>query len=175
MTVFSVDAKGNVTCKGLFPEDELGIPTGAVSNDGVAGDADMRATKMRHQFPVPYSQADGSAIVAATVPIHTVYGSTAEIVAIDVACVDAPSGGDLAFSVDLQKADVVTPAPATVLSAPIAYSSTQTDMEVEPGVVTSSALTDGDSLLVVVAVSGSTGTQGQGLIVTVWLREKPAP
>ena len=113
-------------------------------------------------------------MVAAIVPIHTVRGATATILAIEVACVDSPSGGDKAFTVDLKKADQDVPTPATVLSGVINYSSTQADCEVETGTISSSSLVAGDSLLAVIAVSGSTGVQGQGLIVTVWVDETPS-
>jgi hypothetical protein len=160
-------------CKYNLSAKTLTIPDGTIVDAAVSAAAAIAATKMQHQHALNYSQADGSAVAAAIVPIHIVRGSTATIVDIEVSCVDAPSGGDLAFSVDLKKANEGTPTPATVLSAPIAYSSTQSDCEVETGTISSASLVDGDTLLVVVAVSGSTGTQGQGLVVTVTLREDP--
>ena len=129
------------------------------------------ATTMQHQHAINYHQADGSAVVAAIVPVHVVRGVAGTIVAIQISCVDAPSGGNLAFSVDLKKANVGSPAPATVLNAVIDYSATQTDAEVEVGTIDTAAVAAGDTLFAVVAVSGATGTQGQGLAVTVTLRE----
>ena len=161
----------NLHVGGAFSCTTMQIPAGTVQKEDVAAAAGIEATKLEHQHAIHYWQADGTAIAAAIVPIHTVRGATADIMGIDVCCVDAPSGGDLAFSVDLLVADVVAPTPATVLSAPVAYSATQTDCEVESGTIASATLADGDTLLVQVAVTGSTGTQGQGLIVTVTVRE----
>ena len=163
--------QGNVHVAGAFSCTSMQIPAGTVQASDVAAAAGIEATKLEHQHAIHYWQADGTAIAAAIVPVHTVRGTTATIIGIDVVCVDAPSGGDLAFSVDLLVADVVAPTPATVLSAPVAYSETQTDCEVESGTIASATLADGDTLLVQVAVTGSTGTQGQGLIVTVTVRE----
>lgn len=164
---------GDLVVKGTLTPTTLNVPDGAVDDDAVAASAGIAATKVEAQYAIHYSQADGVAVAAAIVPVHTVQGATAEIVAVEVVCVDAPSGGDLAFSADLQKANVGTPTPATVLSGVIPYSATQTDCEVEVGTITSPDLVAGDTLLVVVAVSGSTGTQGQGLVVTITLREDP--
>ena len=98
-------------------------------------------------------------------------GRLPTVVAVDVVCVDAPSGGDKAFTVDVLKANEGTPTPATILSGTVSYSSTQSDCDVEPGTISSASLADGDTLLVQVALSGSTSTQGQGLVVTITLRE----
>jgi len=157
--------------KGTFRADTISLNDGEVGDDNVEAGAGIAASKLEHQHVIRYSQADGSDIVAATVPVYTVRGSTAEIIGVEVVCVDAPEGGDKAFSVDLHKADEGTPTPATVLTGTIAYSSTQSDCEVEAGTIDSADLVEGDTLLVIVAVSGSTGNQGQGLVVNVHVRE----
>lgn len=163
--------EGNILFRGIIQFLHIVLPAGCVKADHVETAAGIEASKLEHQHAIEYSQADGSDVVAAIVPVHIVRGSTAEIIDIEVACVDAPSGGDKAFTVDLKKANEGTPAPASVLTGVISYSSTQSDCEVEAGVISSEDLADGDTLLVVVAVSGSTGVQGQGLIVTVNVRE----
>ncbi|MHC4715904.1 MAG: hypothetical protein ACYS5V_02965, partial [Planctomycetota bacterium] len=95
---------------------------------------------------------------------------------IEVSCLDANDGaGDKAFTVDLKKANQGTPTPATVLSAVINFTNgTYSDCEVVAGTISSASLADGDTLVVAVAVSGSTGNQGQGLCVTVNLDEDAA-
>ena len=149
----------------------LSMQAGAVGDTEIAAAAGIQAMKLQHQHALQYNQADGAAIVAAIMPIHVVRGVAATIVAVQVSCVDAPSGGTIGFNVDLKKANVGTPAPASVLNAMISYSATQTDCEVEVGVVDLPTLAAGDTLLVVVAIDAGTGTQGEGLIVTVTLRE----
>lgn len=162
---------GDLHVKGALTAAEMTLPSGTVLNASITAAAGVSASKLEHQHFIPYAQADGSDIVGATVPIYTCRGVTATIVAVQVVCVDAPDGGDKAFTVDIHKYDEGTPTPATVLSAPIAYSSTQNDGEVESGTITGASLVVGDSLLAIIAVSGSTGTQGQGLGVNVTIRE----
>ena len=144
--------------------DEIVIPGGQV----------LDAEDLEHQYVIPYSQADGSDIVAAIMPVHIVHGATATIKAVKVLCLDAPEGGDKEFTVDLKVANVGTPAPATVLSAVVDYAAETPDCTPLPGTIASPSLVAGDALLVVVAVSGSTGNQGQGLIVIVVLEEDAA-
>ena len=159
---------GAVTCA------ELNIPAGTIDNAAVKVGAAIAAAKLIHQFPVRYAQADGSNIVAAIVPIHTVQGANATILSVQAMIVDAPNGGDQEITVDLQKSNVGTPTPATVLTAAIVMNDADTgDCEVEEAAIASAALVAGDTLLAVVSVTGSTG-HGQGLLVTVMIQEESA-
>ena len=146
---------GRLSCLEFIPPEDLELP----------------AINAQQQKTIKYHQADGSDIVAAIVPVHIVRGLTGTIEAVDVACVDAPSGGDKEFSVDVLIANAGSPSPASILSAVIEYSASQSDCEVEAGTISSAAVSVGDVILVQVAVSGSTGTQGQGLVVTITIRE----
>lgn len=150
---------------------EIAVQAGAFDDDDIAASADIAATKLEHQHALNYSQADGSDVVAAIVPIHIVRGTAGTIVAFEVVCVDAPSGGDKTFTVDLLIADAGTPSPASVLTGAVTYPNGTADCTVRTGTISSATLADGDTLLVQVAVSGSTGNQGQGLIVTTTIRE----
>lgn len=152
------------------------LPAGTVTNAMVNGSAALAATKLVHQFCAQYIVADGTAVAATSgdgVPIHTVYGATATIVAVEVVCPDAPSGGDLTFTVDVGSASSGT-AYTTILSSVITYPNATTDYTARPGTLAVTSLVAEETLMVKVAVSGSTGTQGDGLIVNVWLREDPA-
>jgi len=163
---------GDLLVLGTATFANVNLPDDCVGDDQIEEAADLDASKLEHQFPITYSQADGSDIVAAIVPIYTCRGTTAEVIDVEVVCIDAPEGGDKKFTVDIKKCDQSTPTPATILTAVVDYSSTQADCEVEVATISDADLTDGDTLVVVVAVSGSTGNQGQGLIVNVWIREK---
>lgn len=163
--------EGDIFFAGTITPKAINLPDAAVDNAAVKSMAGIDADKLQHQHVLIYRQDDGSDVVAAIVPLWTVRGAGATVVAIDVTCLDAPSGGDKALSVDLKKCNQASPAPATILSAPVSYSNTQTDCEVEEGTVSSAALLDGDTLVLDLAVSGSTGFQGQGVQVTVTVRE----
>ena len=154
------------------------IPSACVEDSSVKADAAVAATKIEQQHAISYYQPDGTDVVAAIMPVHIVYGATGTLIGFEAACVDAPTGGTATFTVDLQKANEGAPAPATVLDGgtPITFVNDDTDdCEVLAGTLDSSKLilSVGDILFVVVVVSAGTGAQGQGLIVTLTLRETP--
>jgi len=156
----------------LTVSDGLNMPDGTIGDDEVGAAAGIAATKLEHQHQITYHQAAiDQEVVDIEVPIHIVRGATATMIDIQVACLTAPTGGDKAFTVDLQVADEDTPTPASVLSGTISYSATQEDCEVEEGTVDTEELVVGDILVLVVATSGTTGTQGSGLAITVTIRE----
>lgn len=152
------------------------LPAGTVTNAMVNGSAAIEATKLIHQFCAQYIVADGTNVAATSgdgVPIHTVYGSSCTVAAVEVVCPDAPSGGDLKFTVDVGYANAST-AYTSILTAVVDYANGTTDYTALPGTLDTTSLSAEDTIMVKVAVSGSTGTQGQGLIVNVWLREASA-
>ncbi len=156
----------------LTVSDALNMPDGTVANSEVAAAAAVAASKLEHQHAITYHQAAiDQEVVDIETPIHVVRGATAEIIDIEVVCLTAPTGGNKAFTVDLLKANEASATPATVLSGAISYSSTQADCEIEVGTIDSESLTDGDVLVLEVATTGTTGTQGSGLGVTVTVRE----
>lgn len=162
---------------GVTIKDSFSVPAGVLTNAMMQESMGFSASKQEHQYPLNYKQDDGSDIVAAIAPIYIVRGATAEIIECEVVCVDAPEGGDKKFTVDLKKCNEGSPTPATVLDA-VLDSDTYgagvveaSDCEVGTAIIDSADLVVGDTLVVVVAVAGSTGNQGQGLIVTVTIRE----
>ena len=86
----------------------------------------------------------------------------------------APTGGDLKWTVDVLKA---TPpgAFATILSSTEDVDNTSADRTVQDGIgLATTTYVDGDVFKISVTVSGSTGSQGQGGCVELWLDEAPA-
>lgn len=162
----------DVTVEGNFQAESITYPEGGISDDAVSPAADIDPSKLGHQHMITYHQADGTDVAAAIVPVYTARGA-GQVIDVDVVCVDAPDGGDKAFSVDIKKANQSSPSPATILSAVVDYADADSDMQVKEATIdtTKDDYADGDTLFVVVAVSGSTGTQGQGLVVTITLRE----
>lgn len=163
--------QGDLFVAGNLQAQSMTIPAGSVGDDQVPAGAGIAATKVVHQFPLRYSQADGSDVAAATVLIHTVYGSTASIVAIETVVATAATG-DAEATVDLQKGNAST-AFATVLNSAITIDSSIAARTPAAGTVSSASLADGDTLQVVVTAAAGTGTLPQGLVVTVTLQEDP--
>ena len=170
-----VQYDGDMIVRGEFrATGTVSVPGSSFGNRELDSSDPATVEKLQHQHQLSYSQADGTDVAAAIVPVYVVRGTTATILSIDVVCLDAPSGGDKTFTVDLKKSNVGSPSPATVLSAAVTYPNATPDCTVRPGTISSASLVDGDTLVIAVAVSGSTGTQGQGLVVTVTLKEDQA-
>ena len=160
-----VRINGELSCR------DINLPDSCVGDDNIEAGANIDATKVIHQHGLHYDQKAGTDVAAETRIIHT-FRNAATIVAVEVVPHTAPTGGDKAFTVDLQKGNAST-AFATMLSSPVTVNSSSAARTIQTGALASSAAADGDSLQIVVAVSGSTGSQGQGFSVTVWVREEP--
>lgn len=161
-----VVVNGHLSCRTFTP------PAGCVTNASIVSGAKVAADKLVHQHALRYVQAGGSDVVSATVPIHTCR-NTAEVIAVEVVPITAPSGGDKQYTVDVQAGNASS-AFASILSAVVDVDAAgAADRTVQVGTISDDDLADGDTVQVVVTASGSTGSQGQGLIVTVWVREEP--
>lgn len=156
---------------GHFSARSMGIPAGTVTDAAVSASAGIAATKLEHQHALTYSQAGGADVVSATVPIH-IFRGAADIVAVEVVPIVAPTGGDKEFTVDVQLGNAGS-AFASILSAAVEVDASSVARTIQSGSLSTTTAADGDTLQVVVTASGSTGSQGQGMIVTVWVREQP--
>lgn len=145
---------------------------------GGFADADLRSganldpAKMRHRHAVSYGQKNGTDVTTETKMVH-IAKAAGTIQTIEVVSATAPTGGDKAFTVDLHKS-TGGGAFATVLSAVVTVNSSDTDRVIEAGTLSTATYADGDIFAIVVTTSGSTGSQGQGLCVTVNFDEQPS-
>ena len=156
---------GALSCK------SFNAPPGSITNDDIEAAAEIDATKVVHQFVIPYAQAGGTAVVAATLPVH-VCRTSGEVVAVEAAVLTKATGNDRTVNVDVQKS-TSGGAFATILTAALEFDDASTDRVAVAGTVLSPELVDGDLLQIVVTVAGSNLAQAQGLIVSVTLREWP--
>lgn len=159
----------DVHVRGTLSATAMTIPASAVGNTQIAAAAGIAASKLEHQFAVRYATNHGTAVAAATQPLHIVHGVTGEIVAVEVTCTTAPTSSDT-VTVDVQKS-TGGGAFATVLSGTVGLSSSSTARVVYAGTISAANTVDGDILQVVVTVSGTTC---QGLCVVVTVREDAA-
>ncbi len=162
---------GDLRVNGAFSAKSINYPANSIGNSDIEQDAGIEATKVIHQHAIHYDQAAGSDVVAQTRLVHT-FRAAATIVAVDVVTSTAPNGGDKALTVDVKLGNEST-AFATILTGVITVDDSHANREVVAGVVNTTVAAAGDTLEIVVAVTGSTGSQGQGLCVTVWIRETP--
>jgi len=130
--------------------------------------------KQHTVFGLGVQQADGTDVVNATTKLyHMMYPG--RILSFSVHIIDAPTGGNKQYTVDLQKKSAGASSWTSLLSSVITISSADTDDDVEDGTLISDpSLTGEDALRVVVTATGTTGSQGQGFIASARVAEAPA-
>ncbi len=152
----------------------LEVKPGSLSDGDFSANANQRITitKRRHRFPVTLPLTGGTNVVAVSKIVH-IAGGAGVVSAIVVTPSTAPTGGDLKWTVDVLKS-TGGGAFATILPAVVSIDNTVADFRGIAVEVSTLTYADGDLLQIVVAVSGSTGSQGQGGEITLWLDEVSA-
>lgn len=139
----------------------------------IADSAGIQASKLEHHYEVVYRQPSLTTAAAGREVVHVVRGTTGTLLSIRAsAVVKMTNGGsdDKAFTVDLYKNGV-----SVMTSVITANKSNLTaNYLLLSGSISSTTLAADDVLEVVVAVSGSTGTQATGVFVVVKLKEDAA-
>ena len=147
------------------------LPAAVVADLNVSATAAIDADKLQHRHALNYAQADGADVVSATQLLH-VARAAGTLKSVEVRVTTAPTGGDKQFTVDVQQDSDGGGSWTTQLTGVITMSSADSDDTLEAGtLIGSPTLADGDALRVVVTASGTTGSQGQGVVVTVNLDE----
>jgi hypothetical protein len=161
---------GACTFKNLYPN------SGCITNTHISSDANNRiaSAKVVHRLDLHYGQADGADVVAATKLLRICRGDGL-LLGVQVRPTTAPTGGDKAFTVDIQKDADGGGSWSSLLSSVVTVNSSSVDDTKQNGTLIGDPSTDAtDALRVVVAVSGSTGSQGQGFVVSVFYEEDPS-
>lgn len=143
-----------------------------VATQAELGDNAVAGRSVVHRFSVGHQVVGGTAVLALTnMPIHY-FRNAGKVLAITVMPFTAPTGGDLAYTVDLKKGNQAS-AVSSILTGVITISSSDADRQANAGTLSSSPTTcaAGDFLSLTVALTGSTGTQGQGYVITVDVEE----
>ena len=151
------------------------LPSGAVNNTAFSSNSADRldATKANHQKHVHYfSRTDESTdtVFAVEEVFHVAQGA-GTIVACYVSNESTPTGGDLSYTCDVKKASNGSGTYATILSGTI---SPPADNTVGSGTLSTTTYSQYDRFQVDINTSGSTGTNGIGVVVTLILNEAPA-
>lgn len=150
----------------------VSLPSNTVSNATVKSAAAIASSKVIHRTPIIYQQDDVGVVVSADAYIYlATFAGTIQTV--EVRPMTAPTGGDLQFTVDIKKAAEASGSFSSILSAAEVVDNTSVDNTLQEAVVTTPGIIDGDCLQISITVSGSTGTQGSGVIVAVYVDENP--
>lgn len=148
------------------------LPASSVDENTLTTAALLPASKLVARFAKDHRQASGTAVVAKTELIHI--AKYAGIVKSVEAAIDDAITGDNTVVIDVQKS-TSGGAFATVLTATLTINSASAAQTAIAATVdaTKDDYVAGDVFEVVVTVTGS-GTQAQGLNVTVFFEESPA-
>jgi len=140
--------------------------TGQFSDEWLNENGIVLPDYLTHMPPITYAQADGSSVVSQTMAVFTA-PADGVIDSITVFNTVAPTGGDRQFTVDVKKS-TGGGAFATVLDSVVTRNSSDADRGTETAdLVADPSYVAGDSFHVVVTASGSSGTQGQGVLVQI--------
>ena len=148
------------------------LADGSVTNSAFSSNSADRldATKAKHQKHITYSDETTDTVAAREEVIHVAQGA-GTIVAAYVVNETAPTGGDLGYSVDIAKASNGSGTFTSILSSSIA---SPADNTVGSGTLATTTYSQYDRFMVDINTSGSTGTNGIGVTVTLILNEAPS-
>lgn len=162
---------GNVSMLGNFYPPDGSLKTSHWSSSA----ADRLATsKQVHRMDLTYQQAPGSDVASATAYLRVCRGA-GEVLAVKVRPMTAPTGGDKAFTVDVKKAAEASGTFTSLLNSVVTVNSSSADNTVQDATLAATPTTAAeDCIQVVIAASGSTGSQGQGVCVSIYYEEDPS-
>lgn len=148
----------------------LTIPAGAVGDAQVIANAAIAATKLEHRQLNLYIQPHGTDVVSETQAIY-ITRTAGALVSVVVASPVGPAGGDKKYTLDVQR--VRAGAAHTMLTGVIDYTNGTANWTVKEGIVDADYddLQLDDIVQAVVTVSGTTGTQAQGLVCNIIVDE----
>jgi len=152
------------------------VPAGSFDDDAISSNANKRiqSSKVVQRVDLNYQQADGVDVATASVLLRLCRGA-GKLLDFQVRPTTAPTGGDKKYTVDLQKAADASAVYSTLLDAPITVDNTSVNETKQQATLIASPVTAaGDAIKVIVTASGSTGSQGQGVIVTASYEEAPS-
>lgn len=152
------------------------VGSGNIKNENFSSlAADRLATaKQVHRHDISHYQKDGSDVVSETVPVRLCRGA-GTLLGFEVRPITAPTGGDKQYTVDIQQAADASGSYATLLDSPITVDNTSVDETKQAATMIGSPVTTaGAAIQIVIAASGSTGSQGQGFVVTAYYEEAPS-
>lgn len=150
------------------------LPNGTVVDADVSSGAKIQASKLINRHHLGYGQKDGIDVVSETKLLYIAHAA-GTVQRVRVRPTTAPTGGDKKFTVDIQKASNASGTWTSLLTAVITVDSSSADDTYQDGsLIASPTLSGGDAVRVVITASGTTGSQGQGFVVSVHLDEDPS-
>ena len=161
---------GDLRINGALAPDEIDLPDGCLADRNVIPYTEIPAENCEHQHAVSYWQENGIDVVGESIVVHT-FRAAGKIIAVSVLPIVPPTGAKT-INVDVRRGNHGSDY-ASILSASVLIDASSAARMPRTGLLTvaDTPVADGDTLEIVVTVAGSTGTQGQGLNVVIWIRE----
>ena len=162
---------GDLFVRGNLSAQSMSVASGSVSNASVVAAAGIDSSKVIHRYAINYSQASGSAVVAAAHILHLARAS-GTIVSVEALVEVKATGADRTIDVDVLLGSSGS-SYATILTAPIEFDDGSTNRAVVSGTLATASYIDNDSIKISVTVAGAAGAQATGLCVVITLAENP--
>ena len=166
----TVELPGTVTFSGT-----VYFPAETVTNTGFSTSSSHRlaASKVIHRVDLEYNQINGTDVVSETRVLRICKGA-GTFKGVKVRPTTAPTGGDKAFTVDVQTAADASGSWTSILTAVVTVNSSSANNTLQNGTLNGTPVTIADKAIrIVVTASGSTGSQGQGVAVSIHYEEAP--
>lgn len=153
----------------------IAVPASSIKNSDFSSSSSHRldSEKLNHRQDMNFQIAPATTVSTTTQFLRLAYG-TGTIKFVWVRPATVPTGGDKAYTVDLQKAADASGTFASVLSSVVTIDSSKSNYTKYSGSISSASVATGVALQLVVTTSGTTGTQGSGLLVTIGYEETPS-
>lgn len=151
------------------------VPAGSIRNTDFSSNSANRldAEKVNHRQDMVFQIAPATTVTTTTQLMRLAYG-TGTLKFVRVRPITAPTGGDKQYTVDIKTAADTSGSFSSVLTSPVTIDNTKADNTQYSGTISSASVSSGSAIQIVVTTSGTTGTQGIGLLVTVGYEETPS-
>lgn len=166
----TIELPGTVTFSGT-----VYMPNESITNSNVSTSSSHRiaASKLVHRVDLEYNQVNGTDVASETRVLRVCKGA-GTFKGVKVRPTTAPTGGDKAFTVDVQTAADASGSWTSILTAVVTVNSSSANNTLQNGTLNGTPVTIADKAIrIVVAASGSTGSQGQGVAVSIHYEEAP--
>jgi len=151
----------------------LTLPANTIGDTQANAGSPLGASKTVHRHAVRQLQADGADVASQTTLVF-VARAACTITDARVRLSTAPTGGNKQFTVDIKKAASGSVSFSTILSAVFTVDNTKSNGQILTGTLSATTMAAGDALQIVITASGSTGSQGQGVLVQITVDENPS-
>jgi hypothetical protein len=150
------------------------LPANSIGDTQANPGSPLGTSKTIHRHAVRQLQADG-ADVASQTTLAFLARAACTIIGAQIRLSTAPTGGNKQFTVDVKKASSGSVSFSSILSAAVTIDNTRTNGQVITATLSGTpTLAAGDAVQVVITASGSTGSQGQGVLVQIAIDENPS-